>query len=62
MRLTPYNQAEAIEMLRARAFLLLMSDEVRSVETPNAAALWRIVSDMSRADASSAIKAFEATQ
>jgi hypothetical protein len=62
MKITPYNKDAAIEMLRARAFLLLMSDEVRSLKGENAAALFDIVGDMSEVAAREAIANFEETQ
>lgn len=62
MKLTPYNQQMAIEMLRARAFLLLMSDEVKSLDGEYASALFDLVGDMSDDEARDAIIAFNATQ
>ena len=62
MRITPCNKDEAIEMLRGRALLLLMSDEVASLEGEFAAPLWELVGSMDEAEARDAIRAFDATQ
>ena len=62
MRITPYNQLEAIEMLQARAFLLLMSGEVASLDGELSAPLWDLVGHWNEDDARQAIAAFEATQ
>lgn len=62
MKITPYNQNEAIEALRGRALQLLMSDEVASLDGERASALFDWVGSISLDDAASAIRAFEATQ
>jgi hypothetical protein len=61
-KLTPYNMGEYIDMLKARAYLLLMSSEVRSLDGNYAKALFEIVGGTTHADALEAIEAFEATQ
>lgn len=53
---------EAINMLKGRALLLLMSDEVRDLNGGHAAKLFDLVGDMTREEAVEAIKIFEATQ
>ena len=62
MKLTAYNLHAAIEMLQARAFLLLMSDEVATLDGENAAPLWELVGHWHEQDAKAAIAAFDATQ
>ena len=62
MKLSSYNMGEAVEMLQARAFLLLMSDEVRSLDGKHAAAQWDLVGGFSEEQARQAIAAFDTTQ
>ncbi len=65
MDITPYNKEDAIVALKARVFLLLMSDEVPSIDGPYASALFDIVGGEFGFDicaAWDAIAAFEATQ
>ena len=62
MKLSSYNMGEAVEMLQARAFLLLMSDEVKSLDGEHAAALWDLVGGLSEEQARQAIAAFDTTQ
>lgn len=62
MKITPHNESLAIEMLRARAFLLIMSDECSGIDGEHAAALFEIVGDMDQRQAHEAIEAFDATQ
>ncbi len=62
MKITQYNKGEAIEMLQARAFLLLMSDEVKSLDGEYAAGLWELVGHMNENEALRAITVWETTQ
>lgn len=57
-----YYQLHAeYEALKALAFRLLMSDEVPSLNGPNASALFDVAGDMSEGDATDALRALEAT-
>lgn len=62
MKITPFNQSEAIEMLQGRAFLLLTSPEVKGLDGKYASPLWDMVGHLSLRQAEEAIAAFEATQ
>ena len=62
MKITHYNKGEAIEMLKGRAFLLLMSDEVKSLDGEHAAALWDLVGDFNEEQSRRAIAVFDTTQ
>lgn len=62
MEVTPYNLHETIGMLRGRALLLLMSDEVNSLQGRYAKALFDLVGDMTEGEALEAISDWEKTQ
>ena len=62
MKITPHNKDAAIEMLRARAFLFMMSGECRGDGGPLGDALWDLVGDMTEREAKDAIAAFQQTQ
>lgn len=64
MRITPYNQQEAIEMLLGRTLLFFMGEHDKPLDElgEHGAALWDLCSGMSTEDAALAIKHFEATQ
>lgn len=57
---TYYSTAGELEAVKARAFLFLMSDEVVSIKTPLAEALFDMVCDMTVSQAYAAIGAYEA--
>lgn len=61
MKLAPYNLHEAIEMLKARAFLVLMTEPIH-LDQGHPEDLWEIVGGMTEDEAHEAIAAFEATQ
>jgi len=62
---TPSNYfavATELEAIKAMAFELLMSDEIGSIDGPNAARLADHVFDMSHTQAADAIAEFEASR
>lgn len=62
MKLTPYNNGEALEYLRAKTFIFLMSGEIDGCGGPLRDELFELVSDMTIEGAAEAIRSFEATQ
>lgn len=57
-----YQLHSEYEALKALAFRLLMSDEVPSLNGPNAAALFDVAGDMSEDGATAALRELDATR
>jgi len=60
--LTYYRVQAELDAVKARAFLLLMSDEIETLNTPFASALFDMVGDTSESEALANIALYEDTK
>lgn len=64
MKVTPYNQYEAIEYLKALAHLYFTTESLSPPhsEDERGMKLWNLAMEITTKDAEDAVRAFEATQ